>query len=150
MSPAGYPHGVIVMNVGRILGAVLDRKHYVIASGDVGFILNPDPSSGTVRGADVAVSKRESVGENPPVGFFPGAPLLAIEVVSPGNTAADLNLKVGQYLDAGTLEVWLLYPDTRALYVYLSGRPHPESFGPSERFMSILGCEFEIDPFFEI
>jgi Uma2 family endonuclease len=150
LSPAGYRHGVIVMNIGRILGNALDRKRYIIAGGEAGFILNAESTSGTIRGADVAVDKRESVGENPPIGFLPQAPLLAIEVVSPSNTAADLERKVEQYLGAGTLEVWLLYPDTRRLYVYRSGRRDPKIFAENERFDSILGCEFKVDPFFEI
>ena len=121
LSPAGYRHSVIVMNIGRILGNVLDRKTYIVASGEAGFILNAEPSSGTIRGADVAVNKRESVGPNPPIGLLSQAPLVAIEVVSPSNKVSDLDLKVSQYLGAGTREVWLLYPDTQ-LDVHLHQR----------------------------
>lgn len=150
LSPAGYRHGVIVMNIGRILGGTLDRTRYIIAGGEAGFILNPGSATGTIRGADVAVNKRESVGENPPAGFLSQPPLVAIEVVSPSNTAADLELKVDQYLSAGTLEVWLLYPDTRKLYVYLRGRRDPNVFKDNESFESTLGCVFAVAPFFEI
>lgn len=150
LSPAGYRHGVIVMNIGRILGAALDRKRHIIAGGEAGFILNSGSTSSTIRGVDVAINERESVGERPPTGFLSRAPLVAIEVVSPSNTAADLELKVDQYLGAGTFEIWLLYPDTRRLYVYLSGKRDPKVFEATERFGSILGCEFEVDPFFEI
>ncbi len=149
LSPAGYRHGVVVMNVGGILRATLDRKQYLIAGGEVGFILKAEPGSATIRGADVAVSKRESVGD-PPSGFLPQAPLLAVEVVSPGNTAADLERKIDQYLGAGAGEVWLLYPDSRKLHVYLKGRRDPKIFGENERFASVLGCEFEVAPFFEL
>ena len=141
---------VIVMNVGGILTAALDRKRYIIAGGDAGFILNADSTAGTIRGADVAVNLRESIGENPPVGYLAQAPLVAVEVVSPGNTAADLDLKVTQYLGAGTLEVWLLYLDTRRLFIYLSGKRDPGVFAGSERFQGILDCEFEVNSFFEI
>jgi Uma2 family endonuclease len=38
LPPPGYCHGVIIMNIGRILGATLDRKQYIITGGDAGFI----------------------------------------------------------------------------------------------------------------
>ena len=53
------------------------------------------------------------------------APDLAIEIVSPGDRAADLLLKVAQYLAGGTKAVWL-YPNTRLAYRYLPGRLEPE------------------------
>ncbi|HUP52383.1 MAG TPA: Uma2 family endonuclease, partial [Longimicrobiales bacterium] len=45
-------------------------------------------------------------------------PDLAVEVVSPANTAADIEQKVGEYLAAGTVEVWVLYPRTHTLVVH--------------------------------
>jgi Uma2 family endonuclease len=54
------------------------------------------------------------------------APDLAIEIVSPSDRAADLLLKVAQYLAAGTKAVWLFYPNTRLAYRYLPGRLEPE------------------------
>ena len=131
-------------------GPHLDRKRYIIAGGDVGFILNPDPRSGTIRGADVAVNLRESVGENPPLGYLCQGPLVAIEVVSPGSTAADLELRTAEYLGAGSQEVWLLYPDTRRLYLYRSGTRDPKVFEGNERLQSVLECEFEVSSLFEI
>lgn len=150
LAPSGYRHSLIVGNIVRTLGTLLNREKYLIATGDVGFILNPTPGSATVRGADVAVNTRESVGSNPPDGFFPGSPLVAVEVVSPSNTAADLERKVTQYMTAGTVEVWLVYPDSRKLYVYSSERRNPEIFHENDRFPSVLGHEFDVKTFFEI
>jgi Uma2 family endonuclease len=146
----GYRHGVIVMNIGRILGAVLDLKQYIITGADSGFILKADPLSATVRGPDVAVNQRASVGVVPATGYLTQAPMLAVEVVSPGNTASDMEKKVNQYLSAGGLEVWLLYPDTRRLYVYSRGTRDAKLFEAHERFASALGQTFEVAPFFEI
>ncbi len=47
-----------------------------------------------------------------------GAPDLAVEIVSPSNSPADLALKVRQYLQAGARLVWVIYPETRLVYVY--------------------------------
>ncbi|HEY8056653.1 MAG TPA: Uma2 family endonuclease [Terriglobales bacterium] len=50
------------------------------------------------------------------------APDLAVEVVSPSNQAADLAVKVQQYLKAGSRQVWVLYPDARQVYLYAPGK----------------------------
>jgi len=146
----GFRHGVIVMNVGGILRAALDRKQYIITGADSGFILKADPLAATVRAPDVAVCQRESVDTQPPTGYLTQAPVLAVEVVSPGNTASDLERKVNQYLSAGGLEVWLLYPDSGRLYVYSRGAREAKIFEAHERFASIVGQTFEVAPFFEL
>lgn len=144
----GYRHGVILANVVRILSAVLDRKKYSIAGGDAGFMLKKDPKSATVRGADVAVSTRESIGKIPDTGYLSRAPMVAIEVVSPGNTAVDMERKVNEYLSAGGLEVWLLYPDTSRLHVFRR-KGEANVYEAQERFRSVLDAEFEVGAFFE-
>lgn len=84
-------------------------------------------SEDTVRRPDVAfisAARLEGIDlEHVPL---PLAPDLAIEIVSPSDRAADLLLKVAQYLAAGTKAVWLFYPKTRLAYHYLSGRLEPE------------------------
>jgi|SRR5579862_3305518 len=57
--------------------------------------------------------------EGQPAGvYFEGGPLLAIEVISPANTASDMQQKVRLYLASGTREVWLVYPVTRTVEVH--------------------------------
>jgi Uma2 family endonuclease len=112
--------------------------------------LDPDPEAATLRGVDVAVNRRVDVGENLPAGWFPGAPLLAVEVVSPSNTAKDTQLKVTDYLEAGALEVWLVYPDTRTVYVYLAGRRYPQVFEEADAFDSVLGKTFRVEDLFRV
>ena len=81
----------------------------------------------TVRRPDIAfvsVARLEGVDlQRVPLAI---APDLAIEIVSPGDRAADLLLKVAQYLAAGTKAVWLLYSNPRLAYRYLPGRLEPE------------------------
>jgi Uma2 family endonuclease len=52
---------------------------------------------------------------------LPFAPDLAIEIVSPHNTAADLQEKVAEYLRAGSEQVWVIYPSTRQIIVHGPG-----------------------------
>jgi Uma2 family endonuclease len=141
----GTRHGFILINVGAVLRATVDRKRYAVVGGDTGFRLG----HATVRGADVAVMSTESGGQDLPVGYSSDGPVLAVEVVSPSNTAADLDLKVSQYLAAGSREVWLIYPDTRRVHVYINGRRDVKIFQQNEHFTSTLGCDFEVAKFFE-
>jgi Uma2 family endonuclease len=57
---------------------------------------------------------------------LPVAPDFVVEVVSKHDRAADLLLKVSQYLAAGVEAVWLLYPSTRLAYRYTASRLEPE------------------------
>jgi Uma2 family endonuclease len=150
LPPPGYRHGAIVARITRFLGNTLAEQEYIVVSGDAGFLLDPNPEAATVRGADVAVNRRSDVTENLPHGWFPGAPLLAVEVVSPGNTAKDIQLKVKEYLEAGALEVWLVYPDTRTVYVYSAGRRDPQVFEEADTFNSVVGKSFRVEDFFRV
>ena len=55
-----------------------------------------------------------------PAGFLKMAPDLAVEVVSPSDSAAAVQSKVEDWLGAGTRLVWVVYPDTRSVTVYRS------------------------------
>jgi Uma2 family endonuclease len=49
---------------------------------------------------------------------IPGAPDLAIEVISPSERTRESRAKVDAYLRYGVAEVWQIYPDSRALEIY--------------------------------
>jgi len=52
---------------------------------------------------------------------FPGAPTLAIEVVSPDDDAEDLLKRTRDYLRAGSEQVWIAYPNEREVHQHKSG-----------------------------
>lgn len=54
--------------------------------------------------------------------YNPQPPDLAVEVLSPTDSADIVRLKVANYLAAGTL-VWLVNPEARTVEVYRPGRP---------------------------
>ncbi|MBI1277778.1 MAG: hypothetical protein GC179_06585 [Anaerolineaceae bacterium] len=49
---------------------------------------------------------------------YPGIPDLAVEVISPGEDADDVQTKLRTYLAKGTEQVWLVYPTTQELHQY--------------------------------
>jgi Uma2 family endonuclease len=50
--------------------------------------------------------------------WFVGAPMIAIEVVSPGNSAEEINRKTQIYLEDGSSEVWIVYPSDHSMNVF--------------------------------
>lgn len=47
-------------------------------------------------------------------------PDLAVEVISKGNTAEEMELKLTEYFEAGVRLVWYVYPSTQSVAVYSS------------------------------
>jgi Uma2 family endonuclease len=122
MSPAGSRHGRIVSRINSRIEQIVERDHLGSAFGaETGFILSHNPD--TVRAPDIAfvAAARLPQGELP-VGFLPIAPDLAVEVISPSEAAADVQHKVSQYFEAGTRQVWIVYPDLRQVVVFGSAR----------------------------
>ncbi len=120
-SPAGARHGKTSLRVGVLLsnyvydqglGEVFsDQTSYVLegAQGDIRLMRVPDVSF---------IAKGNLPEGGVPEGFFYQAPDLAVEIVSPGDTATDVIRRVTDYLRAGTKAVWVVYPETRQVAVH--------------------------------
>ena len=50
--------------------------------------------------------------------WFEGAPMIAIEIVSRGNSAEEIQRKRAAYLEEGAAEVWIVYPVSRVMDVF--------------------------------
>lgn len=61
-------------------------------------------------------------------GDFVGAPDLAVEVVSPGQTNTILLPKIFRYLEAGSEEAWLIYPSRKTVYQYRRNADEPQIY----------------------
>ena len=115
----GLEHGMITMNALRALDAHCRDHRCGMVFVEAGYVLDP---RGLVRRPDVSLLLADHLPEGDmPEGMSRRPPDLAVEVVSPGNTAADIEQKVGEYLAAGTAEVWVLYPRTRTVVVHRAG-----------------------------
>ena len=53
-----------------------------------------------------------------PDGYISGAPDLAIEIVSPNDTATEIQDKVQDYLNYGTRLIWVVYPRQKIVIVH--------------------------------
>ena len=91
--------------------------------GDTGFILQRGSDGrDTVRGLDIAFLSKSKAPDPLQFTRTSNIPDLAVEVVSPSNTAADIDLKVTQLLDAGCSLVWVVYPETRHVIEHTADR----------------------------
>jgi Uma2 family endonuclease len=103
------------------IGSYARERGLGIVVTETGFLLSVEPP--TVRGPDLAFLARESLPQElPSEGFWRVAPDLAIEVVSPSNTAAEIRGKVLEYLACGSRLVWVVDPATRSASAYRSRR----------------------------
>ncbi len=123
--PAGWTHGKVAALIlaklidhltveARTRGLLVPRGHVLAA--ETGFTLQRNPD--TVRAPDVAYVRWDRCPAVPPSGFAEFAPDLAVEVLSPSDRAGEVLAKVGDWITAGTLLVWLVDPSRREARVY--------------------------------
>ncbi len=56
-------------------------------------------------------------------GYLPGAPDLAVEIISPSNTFEEIHDKIVEYFDNGSKLVWVIHPDEKSVLVYHQPEP---------------------------
>jgi Uma2 family endonuclease len=120
MTPSGWEHGAVGGRLHTLLGQYVLQHHLgVMFFAETGFLLSRDPD--TVRAPDIAFIHQDHLPASPPKeAFWPGAPDLAVEVTSPGDTVREIDNKVKAWLDAGAKAVWVVNPAWRSVTVYRS------------------------------
>ena len=115
----GGEHGFVSGRVAGRLGTFIERqpgdRGGLFATG-TGFWLAHNPD--TVRAPDVAFVSEERLDRACVPGYPEMAPDLVVEAVSQDDLADELQAKVDQWLRAGSLQVWVLYPATRSAMTY--------------------------------
>ena len=120
MPPADLKHNRISLRIYRCLDAALERahargeaQHLGEACHEMGYSLfgknwlQPDAS---------VTHARQTEGK-----YFEGAPAIAVEVISPSNTAKRIDAKAQLYFECGALEVWRFFPKTRHVTIEIPG-----------------------------
>ncbi len=115
MPPAGHDHGVLAMRAGRLLANhVEDHGLGLTTAAQTGYRIGSDPD--TVLAPDAAFVSRERAGREPR--YWSGAPDLAVEVISPGDSYTAVQEKALRWLGAGCRMVVTLDPRRRTATVY--------------------------------
>jgi Uma2 family endonuclease len=122
MAPAGFEHGRVIMKLAKLLAIHVDNnKLGVVLGAETGFKLQRNPD--TVRAADVGfVAAARIPSGAPTLGFWDGAPDLAVEVLSPGDLVDEVEEKVDDYLNANTRLVWIVNPRRKTVTIYRPGQ----------------------------
>ncbi len=105
-------HALIQSRLRDTLKSVAPTGAYV--ESEVAFRALPEYE---LRVADVAYVSAERFQKGDPEDNIRGAPDLVIEVLSPSNTAAEINEKEKLCLENGAREFWVLDPDLRQVKV---------------------------------
>ena len=124
MTAAGMRHQIIAMNIIRLLDAyVVEKGIGLILPDGMTYLMN-SPAKGLKDSfvPDVSFVHHENIPENfKPEKPHPGAPDLAVEIVSPDDSATKLQRKIRTYLDTGAKQVWVIYPDTKEIFQHIAG-----------------------------
>ncbi len=118
MTPAGFEHGAVIVRLAAQLHQhVSQRRLGVVLGAETGFIIKRNPD--TVRAPDIAFVRADRIAVSGiPQAFYPGAPDLAVEVVSPQDTLNEVESKVDDWLSNGTQLVWVVNSRRKSVTVY--------------------------------
>ena len=103
----------------KIASYVYENNLGRVVVGDTGFIFKRSPGGrDIVRGLDIAFISKAKAPDPLPRELIEFAPDLAVEVISPGNSADDIHNKVRELLKAGTPLIWLVHSRTRTVVAH--------------------------------
>ena len=116
--PSTY-HGRVQGSLHVLMGAFV-RSHDLgaVFGQDTGFKIRSDPD--TVRAPDLAFVRRDRLGQIAPHGYAALAPDFVAEILSPDDRPGEVLTKVGEWLEAGVLLVWVVDPFRKTAGVFRS------------------------------
>jgi Uma2 family endonuclease len=115
--PPGGRHGEIAGAIVALLRTWIKQGIGGYVGVEAGFVLNQQTA--LVRAPDVSYVRIDRIPKDGvPEAFWAIAPDLAVEVISPSETADVIREKVRDFLTAGTPLVWAVYPRTQEVIVH--------------------------------
>ncbi|MEB3190192.1 MAG: Uma2 family endonuclease [Snowella sp.] len=121
MGNSGALHGYICSLLLVALGSyIVPKKLGVILDSSTAFTMK----NGNRRSPDIAFFAKERLQgmKTLPSGYLEGAPDLAVEVLSPGNTIEEIEEKLSEYFENGSRLVWVVSPTQHYILVYRSAK----------------------------
>ena len=121
MGNSGALHGYVCSTLMILLGGYV-RQH------NLGAMLDSSTAfkmkNGNKRSPDIAFFAKERLQGIAvlPSGYLEGAPDLAVEVLSPGNTVEEIDDKLTEYFENGSRLVWVINPTQHYVLVYRSAQ----------------------------
>ena len=111
-SLATIKHGMFQAGVSHLMRELFQTGSVIIEC--------PVSTADGVRATDIAWASPERMRETGDLVCFPKAPEICVEVISPGNTIAEIQEKTALYFDAKAQEVW--HCDENGWMTFLSNK----------------------------
>lgn len=114
VSAASWKHNVIAAFLMTFLNGFLLRNPIAVVAQNSEFAIGRHRLQPDV--AILSKDKSDRVGEGrTPIRELPG---IAVEIVSPSESAVELERKIAVYLEGGVKEIWAIYSATEHLFVH--------------------------------
>jgi Uma2 family endonuclease len=148
--PMGMMESRLAMSLGSRITNYLDEHNVGFVGGEAGFLRL---KKGLVRTPDVSVIRWDRIKDKKELKKqIPStAPDLAVEILSPSNTRAEMKRKRREYFRAGTRLVWEIDPRKRTADVYTSTDDviHLDDTGTLEGGSVLPGFRMLLKPWFD-
>ncbi|NJL01222.1 MAG: Uma2 family endonuclease [Spirulinaceae cyanobacterium SM2_1_0] len=121
MGSSGALHSNIAIILSSALFAVVnEQKLGALFDSSTAFKMK----NGNRRSPDISFFAKERLQgmTQLPTGFLDGAPDLIVEVLSPGNTVAEIHDKLVEYFENSTRLAWVIHPSENYVLVYRSAQ----------------------------
>ena len=115
MSPPGWEHGTLASEIAFHIRLFDRNRTHGILTLETGFY--PVGDRGTLLSPDVAFTRMEKAPERAFKKWAPLMPDLAVQIISPSNSMAQVRRKAAVYLQHGTQLVWVVIPDRQGVEV---------------------------------
>ncbi len=113
-------HGYMAIIQSAAFNCVSTRKLGAMFDSSTAFKMK----SGNKRSPDISFMAKERLQglDELPDGFLEGAPDLGVEILSPGNTVAEIHDKLVEYFENGARLGWVIHPQEGYVLVYRSSQ----------------------------
>ena len=146
MPPTSSQHDRIKNRINRLLIRFLDASPHLGLDSLVEIAAEVSTHDALVP--DVSLFQRNRLNEEGRIQR--GAPDIAIEVVSPRDTAAHLKRKVDAYLQGGSKAVWVVFPDSHSVMVHTADSVRELKDSQKIEDQLLPGFSIPISGFFEL
>ena len=119
VKPGEWFHNQIAYRFSRLFDT-FRRSHPDLRFGtdNDGFLLDRDPD--TLLSPDASLFRARPRSDGPWLSF---APEIAVEVLSPSNSATEIAYKIHKYIECGSEQVWIVAPEKRVIeFFFPEGR----------------------------
>jgi Uma2 family endonuclease len=137
MPPPKLSHSIVARRIYELLREALDKSQVWMETGYRigGGWLQPD----------VSVTRPDHPQQND---YLIGAPIVAVELLSPRNTAVEIERKLSLLLGEGGEEVWVIDPKRRSLTVYRRSAEGAIRILIDSRYTSVTGITIDRNEIF--